>query len=450
MQNWQLNELKYMHLGDKRLVKRLSKLLENFTEKPASSIPKACISHSQTKAAYRFFDNENIESDKIREGFFKATAERIKKHKTILILSDATGFVFTNHKSLAGTGVLRNHAARGLIAHTCLVVTPEEEPLGNLYQKFWGRDPEEYGKRKLRGKKDITEKESYNWIEGFVRSQQYVAKETKAVFVADRGADLYDLFLCDRPSNFDLLIRACYSRKLRGEEAKLFKYLSNCHAIGIHKVKVSTKTKRSKYITVLLKASAVTLTPPANKKSFPDVRLNAVLAQEVDNNLNPVKNGACWRLLTTLSIDNLENVVKCVEYYKNRWLIERYHYVLKSGCKIEKLQLERSARIDIALAVYSIVAWRVMNITYLARVIPNASCLCALEEDEWKALYCFTNKTRKPPNKTPSIKEAVITIAKLGGFLARKSDGMPGLKTTWIGLSRLADITESYQLWCKK
>lgn len=450
MENWQENELKYVRLGDKRLVKRLSRLLSNFTEKPESSIPKACTSHSQIKAAYRFFDNENVESDKIRSGFFEATSERMKNHKTVLILSDATGFVFTNHKSLAGRGVLRNHAASGLIAHTCLAVTPEEEPLGNLFQKFWGRNPKEYGKRKNRHKKDIREKESYTWIEGFLQAQKYVNKKTHAIFVADRGADLYDLFLCDRPSNFDLLIRACHNRRLSGGKEKIFEYLSNEKIAGTHKVRVTTKTKRSKYITVSLRASSLTLNSPTHRPSLPKVSINALLAQEVDENLNPVKDGSCWKLLTTLPINDLDSVIRCVEYYKNRWLIERYHYVLKSGCKIEKLQLESALRINRAVAVYSIVAWRLMNVTYLARAMPNASCLLALEEDEWKALYCFTNKTKKPPAKVPSIQEAVITIAKLGGFLARKNDGMPGLKTTWIGLSRLADITESYRIWCKE
>jgi hypothetical protein len=50
------------------------------------------------------------------------------------------------------------------------------------------------------------------------------------------------------------------------------------------------------------------------------------------------------------------------------------HYVLKSGCRIEQLQLKSVDRLQRALATYAIVAWGLLWLTYEAREDPNQSC----------------------------------------------------------------------------
>lgn len=154
----------------------------------------------------------------------------------------------------------------------------------------------------------------------------------------------------------------------------------------------------------------------------------------------------CWLLLTSLEINGWEDVVRCVRWYTYRWLIERYHYTLKSGCGIEKLQLETARRIDMALATFSIVAWRLLWLTYEARFNPEQPCDTVLEASEWQSLCATFNKNPIPPEKPPSIHEAVRMIASLGGFLGRKGDGEPGVKTIWRGLRRLHDITATWKL----
>ncbi len=113
---------------------------------------------------------------------------------------------------------------------------------------------------------------------------------------------------------------------------------------------------------------------------------------------------------------------------------------------MEKLQLETGDRIHRALATYSIVAWRLLWLTYEARHAPDSSCDKVLEAYQWQALYCYSHKISVPPEKPPSLHEAVVMIAKLGGFLARKSDGEPGVKTIWRGLCRLHDIASTWKL----
>ncbi len=129
-----------------------------------------------------------------------------------------------------------------------------------------------------------------------------------------------------------------------------------------------------------------------------------------------------------------------------RWLIERYHYVLKSGCGIEKLQLETGEGLERALAAFGIVAWRLLFLSYEARAKPEAPCSVVFATHEWQALYCAVHRTSKLPAEAPTLREAVRLVARLGGFLARAGDGEPGVKTLWRGLIRLEDIVAGWLL----
>ncbi len=122
---------------------------------------------------------------------------------------------------------------------------------------------------------------------------------------------------------------------------------------------------------------------------------------------------------------------------------------MKSGCQIEELQLEEEERIERATAVYCVVAWRLLFITYLARKDPDKSSSGIVEQSEWEAMYCFTHKTTSPPSSAPSLSELVRQIAKLGGFIGRKGDGDPGVKVLWRGIRHLPDISGMYQIFRK-
>jgi len=185
------------------------------------------------------------------------------------------------------------------------------------------------------------------------------------------------------------------------------------------------------------------LTHPERERLEP-VSLQVILA--VEDNPPPGVEPVCWLLLTTLTISCFEDVVECLRWYSYRWLIERYHYVLKSGCRLEQLQLVSSDRIQRALATYTIVAWRLLWMTYLARYHPQTPADTVLATHEWQALYCTIHKTPTPPLSPPNLNTCVRWIAQLGSFLARKADGEPGVKTIWQGLRRLHDIAQTWLL----
>lgn len=120
---------------------------------------------------------------------------------------------------------------------------------------------------------------------------------------------------------------------------------------------------------------------------------------------------------------------------------ERYHYVLKSGCGVEDLQLESRA-----LATFAVVAWWLLWLTYHARQQPTQSCETVLQPLEWQLLYRHVHRTARLPRKPPALREAIRWIAQLGGFLGRKGDGDPGVKTLWLGLKRLDDMLVGHRL----
>ena len=441
--SWIINETKNTNLKDLRLEQRLAKIIDQLSATPSASIPEACQTAAATKAAYRFFDNDNVDADAIREGFFIATAKRINDYETVLVASDITDLNYIAHKALKSKGVLRNFKASGLIMHSALAMSVDGLPLGLLDQMFWYRKSEDYGKRIRRADLPIEEKESYRWVQSLSNVAKQMPAKTKWIFVGDRGADIYELFLNDRPANCELLIRMLHNRRL-SSKSKLFDVLENIPTAGTMTIELDANAEREKRTAICdVRYTTVTLKSPMHK-DLPQLTINAIYLKE---NTAEVSNSIEWRLLTTAPINCLEDAVKYIGWYVKRWVIERYHFTLKSGCKIEELQLEEAERINRALAVYSIIAWRLMSITYLARTNPDDLCTNSLSNDEWKALHCFVHKVKNPPEIPPTMQKAILMLARLGGFLGRKNDGDPGMKVVWRGLRRLDDIVETYKIF---
>jgi hypothetical protein len=172
-------------------------------------------------------------------------------------------------------------------------------------------------------------------------------------------------------------------------------------------------------------------------KKLAPVEVTAILARE-DNppaGEDPIE----WLLLTNLPVESLEDACEKVQWYLCRWQIEVFFRILKSGCKVEQLQLQTRERIEVALALYLIVAWRVLYLTRLGRVAPDLSCEVAFSPQEWKAVY-LVSKREPPPSQPPRLLDMLVLVACLGGYLARTGDGPPGPKVIWIGLQRARDF----------
>ncbi len=147
-----------------------------------------------------------------------------------------------------------------------------------------------------------------------------------------------------------------------------------------------------------------------------------------------------WRLLTNRAASTLKEAVELVDWYRCRWEVELLFLTLKAGCRVEALQLSSMQRIERALAVYLVVSWRIGLLMRLGRACPEWDAERLLTREEWQAAWIVARK--RPPDKTPTLRAALHMIAALGGFLGRKGDGEPGVKSLWLGLQRIASCVE--------
>lgn len=447
MERWAAKEVGHAEFGDKRLQRRLVQIVEALAAKPTVSVPEACGKWSATKATYRFWDSERVTPEAIRAAHQAATVGRIQGQSLVLVIQDTTELDFTTHKATEGLGYLDHPASRGLKVHSALAVSEEGVPQGLLHQAVWARDPEEIGKRHRRRQLETKDKESQRWLTAMAVSEEATPEGTSVVTVADREADIYDLFARSRREGSELLIRAEHNRRVN-EEGYLWQVAQEAPVVGQYTLTLHRKEDLPSRDAVLsVRFTSVMVHPPRNRRGrsrLPEVRINLVLAEEAaaPAGVTPVR----WLLLTTLPVNTFADALRCIRWYSYRWLIERYHYVLKSGCGVEKLQLEKAERLERALATYCIVAWYLLWLTYLARRSPEAPCSLVFETHEWQALYCTIHETPIPPEEPPTLEQAVRWTAQLGGFLGRKSDGQPGVKTIWRGLRRLHDIAATWLL----
>jgi hypothetical protein len=449
MRSWASEELKYARLPDKRLNRRLIKIVENLAQQPHASIPQASGDWANTKATYNFWQSERVDAEDIIEAQQKPTVQRASKEKIILAIQDTSDFNFTHHRGKneeQGFGMTcAQKYVKGLKVHSIMASTTKGVPLGVIEQQIWTR-PLKTKKKKSR---NIFNKESKRWLTGVVQAELAIPSTTKVVTVADREGDIYDLFALSREPNSELLIRAKHNRRVNHELKFVKEAIRQTPNAGQLKVSLPRQDdKKSRTANLTIRYASFDFPPPINRaKSFQhqseSVTLNVVCAIEENppTGITPIE----WLLLTTLEVNNFDEATCRIRWYTYRWLIERYHYVLKSGCRIEQLQLKTADRIKKALATYSIVAWRLLWLTYQARENPLLPCDTILETHEWQSLYCHFHhfSTLEEP---PSMKQAVIWIAQLGGFLARRHDGFPGVKTLWRGLQRLHDIASTWKL----
>lgn len=445
---WIGPEMQTLDLGDPRRARRVMQMIEQFSANPEASIPKACASDAATKAAYRALGSEEIVAEEIRLAHARAAAERARGCKRVLLPQDTMVLSFPTLAGTEGLGPVGKDGTRGLLVHSGMILTPEGLPLGILHQQVWTRAEEER-KRHTRRQRPVEEKESFRWLEMVDAVESLLPQDLEVWISGDREADIFELFAMPRRAGVHLVVRAEHDRKVKGGEDRYLRQASeNAPVLGWMDVSVPRSRKRKERTAKLhVQACTLELLPPRNHADRGSLSPVPVSVVRVREETTPEGEGPVeWMIITSLPVYSLGQAVEVVEAYAQRWKIERYHYVLKSGCGIEKLQLESADRIERALSIYNVVAWRLLYMTYVARVAPELPCTAVLEEDEWKALFVVGSKRARPlADQPPSVREAMRMVATLGGFLGRKGDGEPGVQAIWTGFRRLMDFTLAFQ-----
>jgi hypothetical protein len=451
-QDWAEEELGEAEIGDRRLNKRLVRIAQAFYGQPQANIPQACQSRAETKAAYRFMDHSETSMEKILDPHYQATVARMRREGVVLAVQDTTSLNYTAHPATENLGPIgyRKDRGLGLILHDTMAFNREGTPLGLLDVQCWARDGGDFGKKKRRHSLPIKEKESYKWLVSFrkVAEAQKQCPQTMVVSVGDREADVYELFelAWSDPSGPKLLIRAEQDRLLAEGQGHLWEKMAQQEVAGTQEIQVPRRKNRPARVAQLeIRFGKVSLKPPAGKRrGLRELSLWAVWAREAE--APPQGERIEWMLLTTLPVTTFEEAVEKLAWYTIRWGIEVYHRTLKSGCKVEERQLGHADRIETCLAIDMVVAWRIFHLAKLGRETPDVPCTVFFEEAEWKALVAYVTQNPQPPNKPPTLREAMRMVATLGGFLARKGDGEPGTKSLWLGLQRLDDLSSMWKL----
>lgn len=469
MEGWVERELSGCSFGDERLGKRFGLLMEQLSTGLGQTLPLACGDWANTKAAYRFLNNDRVNEQKILAGHFRATKARMAAVKgPILVLHDTTEFSFrrsdtqaightrkvgSGHKNKAGRQ--RMHTVCGILMHSSLAVTTAGLPLGLAAIKLWTRKKFK-GTNALMGRGigggkhsvnttyiPIEEKESIRWLENVRHATAHLGDAARCVHIGDRESDIYELFSECESLGTRFVFRTCVDRRSGEGSPTVLEVMGHQRIKAVHRIDVTDRHGRPSTAVVELKYHRLPICPPIGKhKRYPNLTLTVIQAQErgTPKDRDPI----VWKLITNLPVTSKAEAIEKLDWYAMRWKIETFHKILKSGCRAEESKLRTAGRLANLIAMMCIQAWRVLWLCMVNRVSPDLPARLVFTDTEIKLLDHLD--PRKGRSRTKCIGPCLIRLAKLGGYLGRTRDAPPGNLVLWRGMTRLIDIHLGFRL----
>lgn len=421
------DEFKGMDLGDDRLNMRFDNILEGFLKYPSHPLSRSFASSAEVKGAYRFFENDKCKAATIRDYHREQTLRRMKTYDEVLVLQDTTFLDYGRHLHKLGLGSIGSKSIKGkssgLIVHNALATTMEGLPLGLIDQNVWARGKKPDGK------------ESLKWVRAVKKSLNFDFASTKVITVADREADKNAVIKEVVDLEGFYVIRARKSRVSSEHfKRKAIDCLSDLDVIASYEIEVIDRDnvlgrmeRRKKRLSTTRRHAKLNVRSATIAMNGIKGKLNAVLVSED----NPPKksSGIEWFLLTNLPIQSTEEILKIISIYSRRWTIELFHKSLKTGCAVEECRLGDADKIDLYLAMTSVVAWWLLYLQKINRTQADLGADLFFDELELKILF----EANKNPASERNIKNAVINLAKLAGFKQFKPDSDAGIYSLWKG-----------------
>ncbi|MDR2971488.1 MAG: IS4 family transposase [Bacteroidales bacterium] len=435
-----------------RLKKRFIRTIKTLFKQPNKSIWSASENRGEAKAIYRMLGNDDLDVEKVLNTQRESTLKRIiAENKTALLIQDTTSLNYNSHKKTEGIGYISSNTL-GVNIHSCIAVTTDGLVLGILDQMSYNRpiakddSLSEYDRKS----RPLMEKESFRWLESLKNSIISLPDSVKTITICDREGDIYELLDFAGSIGQLFLIRMAQNR-LTTDNQHILDAIKNKDCIGnieITLARDSCNEEKSRDSVFDVRCGRFEIKRPRILDRNETVKSSHFVFVIYVKETTPLAGSEPieWFLMTNETITDVEDVFDRVYYYSHRWKIERFHYVLKSGCQVEKLQERSIDKTVLLVLIYSVISVYIMNLTYVARIHPNISCNVYFDDDEWKLLYCVANKTKNVPSEAYSIKDAVKYLSYLGGPKRAPSDGPPGLKCIWIGLDKLNTLL-IYREW---
>jgi hypothetical protein len=391
---------------------------------------------SELEGVYRLLSNEHVEPEAVLEPHLAATFDRVRQvDGVVLVAHDTTELIFGGH-SRDDLG-LTTGKQYGFRAHVALAILPGEEryPLGCCGLVRVRRTEHKHSTNK--SSRELSQdpaRESLRWGE-LLEQVSERARSGTCIHLMDREGDSYDLLALMLRRSDRFVVRACYDRAVAGG-GSLSESFANLKKKGLRKIEISERLadgkreakhppRRRRVARVAVAGCTVTVRRPQYAQaSETELKVNVVRVWEP----SPPKGQPAveWTLFTTEPIDTREQLFTVVDYYRSRWVIEEFFKALKSGCSIEKRQLESYHALSMALSMFIPIAWRLLLARSVARASPTSPAATVASELQLKLL----RHKLKSPGPLMTAEQATYAIAKLGGHLKR--NGPPG----WLTLGR--------------
>jgi len=465
-QVWAKEQFGHCDLKDERRTRRLVEVAAHALCHPSGSLPEQAADMADLKAAYRLFACEDVSFEAIARPHWEQTRRR--PPGTYLVLDDTTDVDFGIHRKIRGLGRTGNGGGWGFLLHSALVVAAEgEEIFGLAGQKIRYRKPTPKKENTTQRLNRDRESELWGQVIDLVGEPP---QGVRWVHVMDRGADNFEVYCHCQQQRADWVVRVTQkSRKVltpEGTTLPLRSHLQNLPVAGRYELSLRAhgpkpvRGHRKKCVaqparTATLEVRIGRLQMPFPQHKSPYLRRLApvpipmwvVYAREVNPpaGAEPVE----WILLTSLPVESFAEAWRVLGYYEKRWLIEEYHKALKTGCRVEDRQLKSKAGLERITALLSTVAVRLLQLKSAARTNPNCPARQVVPPNWIKMLVAARKRSKSADAMT--VTEFYRELAKLGGFLGRKSDGEPGWITIWRGWQKLyllirgAELTHTVQ-----
>ena len=448
---WVEAQFEGVDIGDERRNRRLVRLATALAEKPHGTLPSTFSTWADLKASYRLFGCDDMSYEQVISQHVLMTQKECKGQGEFLLLQDTTTLDFTTHPMTEGLGRIGDDRGYGMLLHTALAVRVESwsaqdgmitSMIGLAGQMCWTRQGE--AKRQVEPKMDRLRRhrESLRWTE-VLHDMGRAPTGAKWSVIGDREADMYELFEYCQAQDLQFIIRACSSRALASEDAHTFDVVKEAPILGSFTLRLRARPGvRARIARLEVRSCSTTIRGaqrPGGRR--PPITLSVIDVSEIGSpkGVKPLN----WILYTSLRCDSFEEALRCVHTYEKRWLIEEYHKALKTGTAVEKSQLSTAERLKNLLGILAVVAVRLLGLKLIAAAQPDAAARSTFLSPAAKAV--LEAKISRPPHGWTN-KTLLVAIAMIGGFLGRKSDGLPGWQTIWRGWQRLELMAEGAQL----
>ena len=330
-----------------------------------------------------------------------------------------------------------------------MAITPERVPLGLCAQQVWARDPDAIGKRARRQQWPISQQASHKWLHRLaaVCTAPDCCPTTHLISVGDREAEGSDVLAAPRPAGVDRLRRAAWKRCVNAPQRSVWDTVAAqavAAQIVLHVPRRGPPPARE--APLARRYCPWTLRPPPHRQAegVPAITRWAVQGGAVA----PPAAGEplAWLVCTTVAVETVDDAIERVQWYACRWGMAVWHRIVHSGCPLEARQCQKAERFRRALALSSVLAWRIFYAPRLARAVPEVPWSVLLEPDAWQALSCAIHRASTPPAEPPPLGQAVTWIAQLGGCVGRRRRARPGAEVMWRGFQHLGDLTTMYRI----